>query len=284
MNTKNQLTDGQDNNEGMPIGRMGNHTGRHSQPEPLMTKEQYDKILVNIPDYLSKLKSAAAAAGVALVLILPNFAKSESIDSMLTKAGAKGIEYRPAFPNQNGGLDRVPYFLLDKTKNSNLKYNFVGVAANSISQGAKDSLTQRLNAVNRTQGSYVALLDTTTGTPVNNDSILTHFGIKEAPTGSEDKNVNTRLQNTKINISPNPINSASQATFRYNIKENANVNLGVYDLSGKLVQQLYNGNQMKGEHNASFRPGMKNISAGVYVVRMTVDGKDALSKKIIYTN
>lgn len=76
----------------------------------------------------------------------------------------------------------------------------------------------------------------------------------------------------KINISvfPNPF--IDNANISYNLTEDAKVKTEVYDISGKLVTVLFDGNQKAGNYNLNF--ANKNYSSfdGIFIVKMTVNG------------
>ena len=63
---------------------------------------------------------------------------------------------------------------------------------------------------------------------------------------------------------PNPFNATTRLTF--GLPEASQVSLGIYDLSGRLVTSLVNGNYNAGTHSALWESG--NASTGVYLVRM----------------
>ena len=73
---------------------------------------------------------------------------------------------------------------------------------------------------------------------------------------------------------PNPFNS--QTKIDYEILKSAFVNITVYDMQGKEIQSLVNGEKQIGKHSINFNA--QNISTGIYFTRMSINGK---SQKII---
>lgn len=63
---------------------------------------------------------------------------------------------------------------------------------------------------------------------------------------------------------PNPFNPTTNITFA--LPKNSYVNLAVYDINGKLVQQLANGQYAIGEHTVTFNAA--NLSSGIYMYRI----------------
>jgi len=72
---------------------------------------------------------------------------------------------------------------------------------------------------------------------------------------------------------PNP--SAAKATIAYSLAREQEVELGVYDLSGRLVRQLVSGKRPEGDHTATWdgadRSG-RPVPAGLYLYRLRTPG------------
>lgn len=67
---------------------------------------------------------------------------------------------------------------------------------------------------------------------------------------------------------PNPSNPVSK--IDYQLPEDANVNISVYDLTGRLVKTLVNSNMDAGYYTAVFDG--TNIASGIYIYRINVNG------------
>jgi PKD repeat protein len=72
-----------------------------------------------------------------------------------------------------------------------------------------------------------------------------------------------------MNIYPNP--ASNNTTVLYNLPTSASVNIEVLDMLGNVVTSVYSGNQDAGTQSASWNT--RNMSTGIYLVRMAVDGK-----------
>jgi len=75
---------------------------------------------------------------------------------------------------------------------------------------------------------------------------------------------------------PNPFNSLVTISFR--IDKPVNINLSIYDISGKLVETLINGRQREGKFNIIWKP---KVSKGIYFYKLTTD-KNIMSGKLIF--
>ncbi|HOY30240.1 MAG TPA: GEVED domain-containing protein [Bacteroidales bacterium] len=75
---------------------------------------------------------------------------------------------------------------------------------------------------------------------------------------------------------PNPF--SGQATLNYNIPENGNVKLTVYNAIGELVNELVNESQMSGKHAVEFSP--KSLPAGMYTFKLEFEGQN-ISKCLV---
>jgi len=94
------------------------------------------------------------------------------------------------------------------------------------------------------------------------------------PTGVE------ALADNKLNITTYPNPFIDNANISYTLTDAAKVSVEVYDMLGKQLTSLFEGNQNAGSYNINFNA--KNVAAnsGVYIVKMTVNG-DVYSSEIV---
>ena len=78
------------------------------------------------------------------------------------------------------------------------------------------------------------------------------------------KNNSSASEMAHVNVFPNPFNSVT--TIQYEIAENNNVSIKVYDIFGHLVKDLFDANQTAGEHKINF-DGSK-LTDGIYMVEI----------------
>jgi flagellar hook assembly protein FlgD len=99
-------------------------------------------------------------------------------------------------------------------------------------------------------------------------------------TASVDPNPNT--YSISMQNYPNPFNS--QTNFRYNVNENSDVSIVIYDVNGSVVKHLVNEYQTKGPRIVTWNVTAdigKTVSSGVYLYHVKIGGS-VLTKKMIY--
>ena len=86
---------------------------------------------------------------------------------------------------------------------------------------------------------------------------------------------------TSLTVLPNPVSSSAKISFQLDEQQQGKIEL--YDLSGKLVSTLYEGVFTKGENEFIWNPSEnKNnvLSNGTYICRI-ISGKMIGTKKIL---
>lgn len=73
---------------------------------------------------------------------------------------------------------------------------------------------------------------------------------------------------------PNPFNPAT--VISYQLAENSNVKLEVFDVTGRRVAALVNGRQNAGNHQVVFEAG--NLASGIYITRLQAGNKIFIQK------
>lgn len=76
---------------------------------------------------------------------------------------------------------------------------------------------------------------------------------------------------------PNPFNS--QTKIEVTIPENTLMSLNIYDINGRLIEQIAKGNYRKGIYMFSFKGD--NLASGVYFVQLKTDSKIKVHKIIL---
>ena len=89
--------------------------------------------------------------------------------------------------------------------------------------------------------------------------------------------VNDLAEINSFNVFPNP--TQGETTFQYELQTAANVNLAIYDVTGKLVDQILNENQPSGAHNATWNAS--EFSNGIYFYTLSVNGNVASDKIVL---
>jgi len=99
--------------------------------------------------------------------------------------------------------------------------------------------------------------------------------ITTKPTLSIEKEKQSPLE-IKLNPNyPNPFNSAT--TISYNLENDSNVELDIYNLLGQKIETLISGYQSKGTHNIKWNP--ENLPSGTYISKLRA-GNNQNSRQI----
>ncbi len=81
---------------------------------------------------------------------------------------------------------------------------------------------------------------------------------------------------TQINNYPNPFNPTT--TIRYSVISTGKVNLTIYNLLGQRVAVLVNSRQSAGQYAVKFDG--RNLSSGIYILKLQVDNQSPLVHRI----
>lgn len=76
---------------------------------------------------------------------------------------------------------------------------------------------------------------------------------------------------------PNPFNPST--TISFNLQKKSNVNITVYDMLGHQVAELLN--EVRNEGSSSVQFDGSDLSSGLYLCKMRIDGKQILTKKMM---
>lgn len=89
--------------------------------------------------------------------------------------------------------------------------------------------------------------------------------------------VDELANNINFNMYPNP--TEENTIISFNLSENKETAITVYDVLGKEIANVYNGNLNAGEHQYSIAEN-KKLSSGIYFVKLTIGG-ESFTKKLI---
>ncbi len=96
-------------------------------------------------------------------------------------------------------------------------------------------------------------------------------------------NLNISQQNSfKAKAYPNPL--TSETLIEYSLPASANVDVSIFDLTGRKLQTLVNASETAGIHQIRWMPGDKdsqNAKCGIYFCRISSAGKNVLIKLIL---
>jgi len=95
---------------------------------------------------------------------------------------------------------------------------------------------------------------------------------------SATQNVDLKDEDLKIDVYPNPYQG--RVTIAYSLENTANVNISVFDLTGKLVNVITSGVESAGQKQHYFSAVELGMSPGAYIVKLRIDNKE-ISRKIL---
>lgn len=93
-------------------------------------------------------------------------------------------------------------------------------------------------------------------------------GIAEAPVG--------RIRTWSLAVLPSP--ASGRALVRYDVPERTFIQLGLYDATGRLVQELVSGERAPGSYEQSIGPG---LAAGIHFIRLCAGGETRVLKLVL---
>ena len=118
--------------------------------------------------------------------------------------------------------------------------------------------------------SRVNLIDLTGEFPVWQDKLIYFAGLLE--------NINSIPTGFKLGDPyPNPFNPLT--IISYDIPIDSEIELSIYDLQGRLIEELIYGYVEKGSYEIHWNP--VNISSGVYFIRM-ITPINTITRKLIF--
>jgi uncharacterized repeat protein (TIGR01451 family) len=86
-------------------------------------------------------------------------------------------------------------------------------------------------------------------------------------------------QASRLTVYPNPVND--QTNILYSIENKSLVNIAVYNFMGTLVTTIRNEQQPAGNYKKVFNAKEYGLSAGIYFVRLSVNGKSEVKKLVV---
>lgn len=84
-----------------------------------------------------------------------------------------------------------------------------------------------------------------------------------------------------LSVSPNPF--TDNFTIHYTLTESADINVELYDIYGRFVQQIESGKKPFGRHKLQYDLSNTSLADGTYLLRFTANGKTT-SKRLLHTS
>ena len=141
------------------------------------------------------------------------------------------------------------------------------------------AFTLQAASVTGTNQLQARLLDTTAllriATHFTNHVYLITWNIQKTATGID---INSSTSEITYTLSGNPLNSNS--FLKYDLDDNARVQLNFIDMSGK-VQAIENKFRTKGSYSLSLDPESYNLASGIYILNMMKNGVSVMNEKVV---
>lgn len=117
---------------------------------------------------------------------------------------------------------------------------------------------------------------------INTNSLSTFYALSASPvTSVENSSPPAPVGFTLYPNFPNPFNP--QTTIRYQLKQDAEIRLSIFDITGREVRTLFSGRQLAGEHSAIW-DGADNrgqiVASGIYFVKLQDNKRNSLVQKM----
>ncbi len=117
---------------------------------------------------------------------------------------------------------------------------------------------------------------------VNASSLSTYYALSASPvTSVDDSSPLAPAEFTLFPNFPNPFNP--QTTIRYQLKQDADIRLSIFDITGREVRLLFSGRQRAGDHSAIW-DGADNsgkiVASGIYFVKLQDGKRNSLVQKM----
>jgi len=96
-------------------------------------------------------------------------------------------------------------------------------------------------------------------------------------TNAIDEDIQKPSNFVTLNSYPNPFNATTSLDFV--LAEPQPVELKIYNISGQLIEELYNGNLAAGAH--TFRWNANNYSSGIYLTRLVAGENEVINKLVL---
>ncbi len=107
------------------------------------------------------------------------------------------------------------------------------------------------------------------GLTTDDEMFVTYYQYTLGPT-SYSTNAEDATASTLFEVYPTAYEG--QTNIRYQLEQAAEVNLSVFDVTGKLVQEIANQPQEAGGYQYDFSAAASGHSTGMYIVKLSIDG------------
>lgn len=227
--------------------------------------------------YSAQINNFGAPAGIDDELISPSF--------KLSNIPNPSLKFKVAYARRtNSSTDALKvYFSVDCGQTWTVRYSKQSAALsttanattafvpNNASQWREETVSIPQSIANKPNVRLKFSFTSGSG----NNLFLDDINIS-SPTGLNSQAISDNLG---LTVYPNP--SAGDVTINFNLIGKADTDLRIYDIVGKEITQLYNGNLLQGQNQFTINRSQLP-SAGIYLLQLTVDG-NRFTKRIVVT-
>jgi photosystem II stability/assembly factor-like uncharacterized protein len=133
-----------------------------------------------------------------------------------------------------------------------------------------------LVAVNKANGCYPASSLLKAGNDGYSQS-LSNIEDNRSRLRAISTSTNNITSNSNFSFYPNPVNEL--ATLSYTINKSSQVNILLYDISGRIAVELFNGFSLAGKHTLEINA--QKLSKGIYTLQFSTNGSIELQKLVV---
>jgi len=234
-----------------------------------------------------KILSAVNSADHDIYFAMYAYTRSDIANAMLSRfnAGVSDIRGIIDQPNTNGSqYDFLNTFAEMYTANGNTQHHKYGIVDASLSQSDPTTITGSQNwsnaGENRNDENTLIINDVYIANQFMQEFKKRYneaggTGVFGIPTSTDDYGIKEFSYQLHQNY-PNPFNPVT--TIRFEIPYSQNVELAIYDMLGREVKRLYDGEAPAGVLTIDFNA--QGLASGIYVYRLKTDNF-ITSKKLI---
>lgn len=187
------------------------------------------------------------------------------------------------------GLDPAKYYSFSifasrtsVTDNREAKYTLVGATTQITSLNASNNTSQTTTISNlKPNASGEIKFTAQPGTNNTNTSGFYYLGAVEMIASSTALSSDKFQLKNILSLYPNPIDD--HFTIALNLENDANLVIDIYDINGKLIQNLFQGKHDSGTFNYTWENGVNNsrLVSGIYLLKFNINGSSYTEKLLV---
>lgn len=168
------------------------------------------------------------------------------------------------------------------TDNREAKYTLVGATTQITSLNASNNTTQTTTISDlKPNASGEIKFTAQPGANNTNTSGFYYLGAVEMIASSTSLSSDKFQLKKMLSLYPNPIDD--HFTIALNLENDANLVIDIYDINGKLIQNLFQGKHDSGTFNYTWENGVNNsrLVSGIYLLKININGNSYTEKLLV---